>query len=166
MLTFRYPRGVVLIHTHVGKGARVVCIGARGVEVSKMLIERTGHLVTTHLALPIDWAGDTTICNINMRATLGKMIDLDTAARTLRGHDVKPNYEPELMSAAMDVEVLCEAAKSVLFRLYHTGKVVVLKCTSESSLRSSWAKINKSLPLIDHQSLRAVRTQSWPASRP
>ena len=144
-LTFDRPHGVVVVHGHQTQGVRLVCIGAKGFSESKVLVERTGHLISLCLSTQVEWMGDTVLNNMNLTTNLHHRLSLaELSARLNNMADMTTNYEPEIMSGAMDIVVGCLPVH-VMFRIYYSGKVVVLKCMSQAALDGAWEHLSPHL---------------------
>jgi len=122
-----------------------VCIGAKGFSESNVLMQRTSHLVSLCLSIKVEWLGDTVLNNMNLTTNLHHRLSLlELKARLNSMTDMTTNYEPEIMAGAMDIVVNCLPVP-VIFRVYYSGKVVVLKCMSEADLDGTWGHISPHL---------------------
>ena len=114
------------------------------------------------LSTQVEWMGDTVLNNMNLTTNLHHRLSLaELNARFSSMSDMTTNYEPEVMAGAMDIVVKCLPV-AVMFRIYYSGKVVVLKCMSQATLDGAWGRISAHLAQArsDQQLLLGTATAS------
>lgn len=101
-----------------------MCIGARQVSFSQVLCERTRLLLSQQLGCNVQWnEDDIVVKNINAKTCLAQPVELAALQKYLSDHDITCRYEPEILSAAMDITISTAADADVMFRIYYNGKV-------------------------------------------
>lgn len=122
-----------------------MCIGAKGLGESNVLLERTSHLISLCLDTPVEWVGDTILNNMNLTTNLNHHLVLPELNMHLNSTtDITATYEPEILAGAMDI-VVQRSTVPVIFRIYYSGKVVVLKCVSRAALDDAWESLSPHL---------------------